>query len=149
MLEIDFGRRGPGTNPMTNPVCRPAIGVTALVLAVSACCFAQAPVAAPDRVPVTAAAPAGEFRNPLLPSGPDPWVIAQDGVYYYTNSTGNNLTLWKTRDITDLAQAEKKVVWTPPASGPYSKELWAPELHRFDGKWYLYFAADDGRNESH
>ena len=89
------------------------------------------------------------FHNPLLASGPDPWVIAQDGLYYYMNSTGENLTIWKTSDITDLAHAEKKIVWTPPPTGPYSKELWAPELHRFDGKWYIYFAADEGRNEGH
>lgn len=89
------------------------------------------------------------FHNPLLPSGPDPWVISHDGFYYYTNSTGTNLTLWKTRDITDLAHAQKRVVWTPPATGPYSHEIWAPELHRLDGKWYLYFAADDGSNDHH
>ncbi len=89
------------------------------------------------------------FHNPLLASGPDPWVIGYKGFYYYMNSTGANLTLWKTADITDLAHAEKKIVWTPPATGPYSRELWAPELHRFDGKWYIYFAADDGVNENH
>ncbi len=89
------------------------------------------------------------FRNPLLPSGPDPWVIGYKGMYYYTNSTGVNLTLWATPDITDLRHAQTKVVFIPPATGPFSRDLWAPELHRFDGRWYLYFAADDGRNESH
>src|SRR5271165_2971715 len=89
------------------------------------------------------------FTNPLLPSGPDPWVIQWNGYYYYMNSTGQNLTIWKTKDITDLKNAEKKVVWTPPPSGPYSSEIWAPELHRLQGKWYLYFAADAGSNESH
>ena len=89
------------------------------------------------------------FHNPLLPSGPDPWVIADHGFYYYMNSTGQNLTVWKTRDITDLVHAEKKIVWTPPASGPYSHEIWAPEIHRFDNKWYIYFSADAGQNESH
>ena len=89
------------------------------------------------------------FTNPLLPSGPDPWVIQWNGYYYYMNSTGQNLTIWKTKDITDLKNAEKKVVWTPPPSGPYSREIWAPELHRLQGKWYLYFAADAGSNESH
>jgi len=89
------------------------------------------------------------FTNPLLPSGPDPWVIQWNGYYYYMNSTGQNLTIWKTKDITDLKNAEKKVVWTPPPSGPYSREIWAPELHRLQDKWYLYFAADAGSNESH
>jgi GH43 family beta-xylosidase len=92
---------------------------------------------------------ANTFRNPLLPSGADPWVTQADGFYYYMNSTGRNLTIWKTRDITDLAHAMKKVVWTPPPGKPYSHEVWAPELHRMDGKWYIYFAADDGENRSH
>jgi GH43 family beta-xylosidase len=89
------------------------------------------------------------FKNPLLPSGPDPWVISRDGFYYYMNTMGDNLTIWKTRDITDLAHAEKKVVWTPPPTGPYSKEVWAPELHFLLGKWYIYFAADAGSNDDH
>src|ERR1700757_3188896 len=76
------------------------------------------------------------FHNPLLPSGPDPWVTSHNGFCYYMNTTGRNLTIWKTRDITDLAHAEKKIVWTPPSEGPYSHEIWAPELHLLDGKWY-------------
>ena len=71
------------------------------------------------------------------------------GFYYYMNTTGNSLTIWKTRSMADLAQAEKKVVWLPPASGPYSRDVWAPELHFLRGKWYIYFAADAGTNASH
>ena len=95
------------------------------------------------------AAASGTFTNPLLPSGADPWVVSYKGLYFYMNTTGVNLTIWATPDITDLRHARNKVVWVPPASGPYSKDIWAPELHRFDGRWYLYFAADDGRNENH
>jgi GH43 family beta-xylosidase len=89
------------------------------------------------------------FINPLLQSGPDPWVIYKNGYYYYTNSTGRNITLWKTKNIAYLSAAEKKVVWTPPEKGPYSKEIWAPEIHFFQNKWYLYFAADSGNNNDH
>lgn len=89
------------------------------------------------------------LTNPLKHMGPDPWVVTRNGWYYYMNSTGSNLSIWKTQRIEDLANAEKVVVWTPPATGPYSKELWAPELHRMEGKWYIYFAADAGANEDH
>jgi len=89
------------------------------------------------------------FTNPLLPSGPDPWVTFKNGFYYYTASSGRNLTLTRARSLADLKTAEKKVVWTPPAEGAYSKQLWAPELHHLRGKWYLYFAADDGPNRNH
>ena len=89
------------------------------------------------------------FSNPLLSSGPDPWVEYKDGFYYYMNSTQTNLTVWKTRNIADLRSAEKKIVWNPPASGPYSHDIWAPEIHFLRGKWYIYFAADAGTNASH
>lgn len=89
------------------------------------------------------------FTNPLLESGPDPWVVWWKGFYYYLNSTGRNLTLRKTADIADLRHAETRVVWTPEPGHPWSKEIWAPELHRWAGKWYLYFAADAGENASH
>ena len=92
---------------------------------------------------------AATFTNPLLPSGPDPWVIYHEGFYYYMNTTARNLTIWRTADITELKRAEKRVVWTPPDAGPDSHEIWAPELHFLDGKWYIYFGADYGTNQTH
>ena len=32
---------------------------------------------------------------------------------------------------------------------PFSKNIWAPELHFLQEKWYIYFAADDGQNKNH
>ena len=84
------------------------------------------------------------FTNPLLPSGPDPWVFSWNGHYFFMATTQNNLTIWKTTDITDLRHAEKKVIWVPEADKPWSKAVWAPELSRWNGKWYVYFAATDG-----
>ena len=46
----------------------------------------------------------GALVNPLLTSGPDPWVTYRDGSYYFMHTTGNGLTIWKTRHIADLAQ---------------------------------------------
>lgn len=92
---------------------------------------------------------ATEFVNPLLPSGADPWVTSRGGFYYYMNTTGRSLEIWKTRSMADLATAEHKVVWLPPATGPDSREIWAPELHFLQGRWYIYFAADDGDNADH
>ena len=114
------------------------------IVFVSSCCWCQKNSGASS----TAGA-STTFTNPLLPTGPDPWVIFKDGFYYYMNTTGMNLTIWKTRSIADLKTAEKKIVWRPPASGPYSHEIWAPELHFLNGAWYVYFAADAGTNQSH
>ncbi|HEX2536423.1 MAG TPA: glycoside hydrolase family 43 protein [Chitinophagaceae bacterium] len=89
------------------------------------------------------------FTNPLLPAGADPYSFYKDGYYYYTHTTGRNITIWKTANLADLPRAEKKVIFTPPPGTMYSRDLWAPEIHFIRGKWYVYFAADDGRNENH
>lgn len=89
------------------------------------------------------------FTNPLLPSGADPWVIERGGNFYYTHTTGRNIVLYKTKSLADLKTAQRKVVWEPPKNTLYSKDIWAPELHRINQKWYFYFAADDGKNENH
>jgi GH43 family beta-xylosidase len=89
------------------------------------------------------------FRNPLLPSGPDPWMTEKDGTYYFMSTTGVDLTIWMTKNPVNLRNAEKRIVWTPPAAGPYSHDIWAPELHFLNGKWYIYFAGDPGTNQQH
>ncbi len=106
-------------------------------------------IAAQDLATPSTTAQSDTFTNPLLHTGPDPWVVWWHGYYYYSNTSGTNLTLRKTADITDLRSAEKKVVWTPEPGQPWSNELWAPELHRWGDKWYIYFAADAGDNASH
>lgn len=89
------------------------------------------------------------FKNPVLASAPDPWVIRDGGEYFVTFTTGFNITLMRTRNMSELKSAASRVIWTPPATGMNSKEIWAPELHRIDGKWYVYYAASDGNNENH
>ncbi len=89
------------------------------------------------------------FTNPLLPSGADPWNIYKDGYYYYTHTLQDSLVIWKTKNLADLKSAEKKTIFVPPAGTAYSKELWAPEIHFLENKWYVYFAADDGNNNNH
>jgi GH43 family beta-xylosidase len=89
------------------------------------------------------------FTNPLLPSGPDPWSIYKDGFYYYTNTLGNQLAIWKTKSLANLKNAEKKVIWNAVKGSNYSSGIWAPELHFIENKWYMYFAADNGKNENH
>lgn len=90
-----------------------------------------------------------KFSNPLMPSGADPWSIYKDGYYYYTNTLGNRIDIWKTKNLAALGKAERTTIWTPPAGTLYSKDVWAPEIHFLQGKWYVYFAADDGKNENH
>ena len=99
--------------------------------------------------PPVVVTPATTFTNPLLTSGPDPWVIKKDSFYYYTHTLGGSIALWRTTKMSDLKDAPKFTVWTAPATGDYSHDIWAPELHYINSKWYLYFAADNGDNATH
>ncbi|WEK35000.1 MAG: family 43 glycosylhydrolase [Candidatus Pseudobacter hemicellulosilyticus] len=89
------------------------------------------------------------FSNPIMTGGPDPWVTQKDGTYYYTYTQGSKLVILATKNLSELASARRYDVWTPPSGQPYSSNVWAPELHEIDGKWYFYFAADNGNNANH
>lgn len=90
------------------------------------------------------------YTNPLLKGGADPWALWHKDRYYYMHTTGKRLTLWRTHDITDLNNAEKKNVWEPDdTTAIYSQHVWAPEIHHINRKWYIYFAADDGNTDNH
>lgn len=89
------------------------------------------------------------FTNPLVPWGADPWVTQKDGIYYFTYTQGSKLVLYQTSSLSELALASPHDAWIPEPGMPYSQNIWAPELHQIDDKWYMYFAADDGRNANH
>ncbi|QYR22471.1 family 43 glycosylhydrolase [Paenibacillus sp. sptzw28] len=74
----------------------------------------------------------------------DPWVYRHhDGFYYFTASVPeyDRIEVRRAETIRGLADAEAKVVWRKYDTGPLSANIWAPEIHYMDGKWYIYFAA--------
>lgn len=88
------------------------------------------------------------YTNPLLTFGADPYAIYHEGTYYYTHTLFNCIALWKITDLTDLKHAYRKTVWLPDDLRNGSN-LWTPELHRLNGKWYIYYTADGIREGSH
>ncbi|WP_437918986.1 family 43 glycosylhydrolase [Sphingobacterium sp. LRF_L2] len=90
-----------------------------------------------------------KFSNPILPRGADPWVTQKNGKYYFTYTQGSKVVLYETERISELALAKSHDAWTPPSGTSYSSNIWAPELHEINGKWYIYFSADNGSNANH
>lgn len=91
---------------------------------------------------------AATLTNPLLASGPDPWIVHHGKTFYFLGTKGDRIAIRQTDDLSKLAEAPEHTIWTPPASGPNAEGIWAPELHRLDGKWYVYYtAAQDGHND--
>jgi GH43 family beta-xylosidase len=87
------------------------------------------------------------FANPLY-HGADPWVTRHEDSYYLCQAgPDGRIEVWKSDTLTH--RGEREVVWTPPKRGWNSAEVWAPELHCVDGRWYIYYAASDGQNHHH
>lgn len=89
------------------------------------------------------------WTNPIVRQRADPWVWRDEaGRYLFTGSVPeyDRIELRRAASLAGLAETPPVVIWRKPASGPASHHIWAPELHRIDGKWYVYVAggrADD------
>ena len=92
-----------------------------------------------------------KVHNPVAPHGADPWVIRDEetGKYYYCFSGGNGVFVGEIESPVSLTPRNAAKVYTAPEGTMYSKEYWAPELHKIGGRWYIYVAADDGDNFHH
>ena len=80
------------------------------------------------------------FINPVLATGADPWVVRSDGAYYFIESRDGGIWVYRSTALTNLRQNGVKI-WQAPAAGWNSGNVWAPELHSIDGRWYVYYAA--------
>ena len=85
------------------------------------------------------------FQNPLF-KGADPYVHQEGNNYYYMHTVGNSVRLWQTQNMANLASAYSKDVFIPTAGTANSKNVWAPEMYKLDGKWYIYYTAGNGQD---
>lgn len=89
------------------------------------------------------------ITNPVHNGGADPWVVRDGDDYYYCFSGGNGVRVAKIDGLHAITQDNYSQVYSAPSGTMYSAEYWAPELHKINGKWYIYVAADDGDNYNH
>ncbi|MBB6023212.1 GH43 family beta-xylosidase [Paenibacillus sp. JGP012] len=84
------------------------------------------------------------LTNPMLEQRADPWVYRHtDGYYYFSASVPafDRIEIRRAETLEALREAEPVTVWTKRETGLMSANIWAPEIHFIDGKWYIYFAA--------
>lgn len=116
-----------------------ALFIPAFFLVVFSCSTQQASVSKPAP---NIGSVSGTFTNPIG-NGADPWVIKYNDQYYVCQSNGNinsrGISVSKSDKLTRLG--ERVTVWQAPDSGWNSSQIWAPELHHFKNKWYIYYAA--------
>lgn len=89
------------------------------------------------------------FVNPVY-AAQDPYLmLGPDGAYYQAASLRKDraIAVYRSESLTD--RGIHRVVFKAPKEGPYRDQLWAPEIHYLDGKWWIYTCADDGDNVNH
>jgi GH43 family beta-xylosidase len=115
-------------------------------------------VAACALVLAAPAAHAAGLRNPLVPQTatgddtPDPWIFRHAGRYWLTYTSTDHIEVRSAPDLAGLADAPPTRLWPPPgATEPEERccALWAPEIHRVGGRWYVYYAANGPTGDTH
>ena len=96
------------------------------------------------------------YSDPFIKERADPFVTdGGDGYYYFTASYPaygsvdkgyDRIILRRSQTVAGLADAEEKTIWKAHSSGILSKHIWAPEMHKIGGAWYMFFAAGASDN---
>ncbi len=77
-------------------------------------------------------------------------MIQHEGFYLYCESRlQRSIWIRKSKTILGIGEDHGTQVWTAPTFGGNSDSVWAPELHFLNGKWFIYYAADNGKNKHH
>src|SRR2546430_5882533 len=79
------------------------------------------------------------FANPVT-AGADPWVVRRDSSYYFVQSQDRTIWVYRSDRLTEPTKNGVPVC-TAPHNGWNRSNVWAPELHYIDGRWYIYYAA--------
>jgi len=91
-----------------------------------------------------------DYNKPLIEQRADPYIYKHtDGWYYFTASVPafDRIILRRAKTIAGLASAEEYTLWEKHETGIMGNNVWAPEIHFLDGKWYIYFAAGEAENQ--
>lgn len=103
-----------------------------------------------------------EYDNPFIMQRADPHIFYDEdsGYYYFTASYPayndidhgyDRIILRRAESVEGLADSaggidKELTIWMAPKKGLMAKHVWAPEIHRIKGRWYVFFAAGSSDN---
>jgi GH43 family beta-xylosidase len=92
----------------------------------------------------------GTFKNPIRSGAADPFITYKDGFYYLVFTQVDRIQIHKSNTLEGMSHARvSTALLSTTTTGMGCCNIWAPELFHLDGKWYLYYTADDGTDANH
>lgn len=90
------------------------------------------------------------FTNPIA-AIPDPWIVRYGDYYYVCKAQGNGINVSRSDKLSVISAT--KNIWSAPYDNGGNRvwnptNVWAPELHHVDGRWYIYYAAGRPHSET-
>lgn len=86
------------------------------------------------------------YNRPFIRQRADPYILRiNEAGYYFTASVPeyDRIVLRHSDTLMGLRDAPERTVFVKHESGPQSIHIWAPEIHRLDGAYYIYYAGGD------
>lgn len=77
--------------------------------------------------------------------GQDPHITLYDGAHLLCESVDEKQIRISSVNLVEKKRIFHQVVW----NNETEHQVWAPELHRVDGLWYIYYASSNGENHTH
>lgn len=85
----------------------------------------------------------------ILAEGKYPTIAEHNGSFYFIRQAppADMITIYSTKQIDKLVKNDSTIVWNGPEKGMYN--IWSPYITRIDGRWLIYFEADNGNTDNH
>ena len=91
--------------------------------------------------------PGKYYANPLAGSAADPMIVEHEGVFYLYSTGNTTLSVRTSKNL--LTWSDPKQIFALSQTGWGVKNCWAPEVHKYNGKFYLFFCGRDSSGIFH
>lgn len=91
-----------------------------------------------------------KLTNPVITDNQksrDPFLVYYGDSYYSCYGYGKRVVVRKFNELSDIADAEEKVVYE--CDGSNAENWYAPEMHLLDGRWHIYGAPNEQGSDCH
>ena len=87
--------------------------------------------------------PGTYYMNPLKDGTADPMIVEHEGTYYLYYTGGSKLGVRTSTNL--LSWSDAKIIFDLSQTGWGVDKCWAPEVHKYNGKFYLFFGGSDSK----